>query len=67
MILFTPLPPRCAAACVFATPGDDPDDITTARCWHPETTRGKGPVPVVEARAIGAFCGPEAHRMEFKK
>jgi hypothetical protein len=36
------------------------------RCWHPSLVRGRGPVPITEARDAGASCGPEAHLMEFR-
>lgn len=32
-------------------------------CWHPELTRGAGPIPCEEARGRAGGCGPEAMRL----
>lgn len=52
---------RACSLCVYSrNPTYD-----AGECWHPRVTQGRGPVPLVEARASGGGCGPEAIHLDY--
>lgn len=59
MMWSDPLPLTCWRVCTYGRDG--------RQCTHHDRPAGRGApfVTVEQARAPGAFCGPEAHRMEF--
>jgi hypothetical protein len=59
------LPYRCAVVCLFGIVNDLADP-GTYRCRHPAHPVNGFPIPLNDARAPGAVCGPEAGLLTFR-